>query len=61
MATDYRILCVKLFGTDDVEELRDIAGKAARKNPCGARRKKRFSENEAAGNSAKVLAAIQSA
>ena len=48
MATDYRKLCVELFGTDDVEQLRDIADKAARKNPRGAGRKKRFSEEEVA-------------
>ena len=46
MATDYRKLCVELFGTDDVEQLHDIAGKMARKNPRGAGRKKRFSEAE---------------
>ena len=27
MATDYRKLCIELFGTDNVAELRKIAGK----------------------------------
>ena len=27
MATDYRKLCIELFGTDNVAELRRIAGK----------------------------------
>ena len=48
MATDYRKLCVELFGTDDVALLRKIAEKANQKNPRNAGRKKRFSAAEIA-------------
>ena len=48
MATDYRKLCVELFGTDDVAQLREIAEKANQKNPRNAGRKKRFSAAEIA-------------
>lgn len=46
MATDYRKLCVELFGTDDVALLREIAEKTNQKNPRNAGRKKRFSAAE---------------
>lgn len=48
MATDYRKLCVELFGTDDVAQLRGIAEKAKQKNPRNAGRKKRFGATEIA-------------
>ena len=40
MCVDYRKLCVELFGTDDVEALRKIAGKKK------SGRKKKFSESD---------------
>ena len=43
MATDFRKLCIALFGTDDVARLREIAEKANQRNPRNAGRKKRFS------------------
>ncbi|MBR4248663.1 MAG: helix-turn-helix domain-containing protein [Verrucomicrobia bacterium] len=42
MSTDYRKLCLELWGTDDINELKRIAGKETRKNPRGAGRKKKF-------------------
>jgi len=45
MATDYRKLCLELFGTDDVDELRKIAGK---QNARNAGRKKKFSDVQTA-------------
>ena len=45
MATDYRKLCIELFGTDNVEELRKIA---KTKNTRNAGRKKKFSDEEVA-------------
>ena len=46
MNTDYRKLCLELFGTDDVEQLRAIAGKT--KNARHAGRKRKFSESDVA-------------
>ena len=39
---DYRKLCLELFGTDNAEELRQIAEQVKAKNPRNAGRKKRF-------------------
>jgi len=44
MKTDYRRLCVELFGTDNVDELRRIAERAAKKRNAG--RKKKFTKAE---------------
>lgn len=41
-ATNYRKLCQELFGTDDVESLRNIAAQLQQKNPRGAGRRKKF-------------------
>lgn len=46
MYTDYRKLCMELFGTDDVAELRKIAENLQMKNPRGAGRKKRFADSD---------------
>ena len=46
METDYRKLCLDLFGTDDKEQLRKIAENVNRRNPRNAGRKKRFSASE---------------
>ena len=46
METDYRKLCLDLFGTDDKEQLRKIAEGVNRRNPRNAGRKKRFSASE---------------
>ncbi len=46
MNTDYRALCIELFGTDDVAELRMIAQEGQTKNPRNAGRKRKFSEEE---------------
>lgn len=46
MAVDYQKLCVELFGTDDVEELRRIAKEREQKNSRGAGRKKAVSQTE---------------
>ena len=43
MPTDYRKLCVDLFGTDDVAKLERIATELKTKNPRNAGRKKKFS------------------
>ena len=48
MKTDYRQLCIELFGTDNEHELRKIARLVERKNPRNAGRKKKFSEEEVA-------------
>lgn len=45
MSTDYRKLCLDLFGTDDEKALRTIA-KQLNHNARGAGRKKRFSDKE---------------
>ena len=44
MGTDYRKLCMELFGTDDKEKLRHIAETFRKKNARNAGRKKRFTE-----------------
>ena len=44
METDYRKLCVELFGTDDVNKLRALAAKNSR----NAGRKKKYSEGDVA-------------
>lgn len=46
METDYRKLCLDLFGTDDKELLQKIAEDVNRRNPRNAGRKKRFSASE---------------
>lgn len=46
MNTDYRKLCVNLFGTDDVEELTRLAQSIKTKNPRKAGRKKKFALEE---------------
>ena len=43
MPTDYRKLCVDLFGTDDVAKLERIAAELKSKNTRNAGRKKKFS------------------
>ena len=48
MKTDYRKLCLELFGTDQEQELRQIAKKVQQKNARNAGRKKKYSEAEAA-------------
>ena len=42
METDYRKLCLELFGTDDKAKLQKIAEDVKRRNPRNAGRKKRF-------------------
>lgn len=44
--TDYRKLCLDLFGTDDEDTLRAISEKARAKNARNAGRKKKFTEVE---------------
>ena len=46
MHIDYRKLCVELFGTDDVTELRNIAQTVNQKNARNAGRKKKFTAKE---------------
>lgn len=46
MNTDYRKLCVDLFGTDDVAELTKLSGIINRRNPRNAGRKKKFCPDE---------------
>jgi transcriptional regulator with XRE-family HTH domain len=48
MEMDYRELCVELFGTDNVEELRNIADGIKQKNQRNAGRKKKFTDEEVA-------------
>ena len=53
--TDYRKLCLNLFGTDDEDTLRAISEKIHAKNPRNAGRKKKFTEAEI--NNIRALAA----
>ena len=46
MNTDYRKLCVELFGTDDVNELKKLAKSIKAKNPRNAGRKKKFTQDD---------------
>ena len=46
MNVDYRELCVELFGTDDVNQLKEIARSLQEKNPRGAGRKKKFTPED---------------
>ena len=46
--TDYRKLCVELFGTDDVGQLRKIAEQTWKQNPRNAGRKRKFGAEEIA-------------
>lgn len=46
MDTDYRALCIELFGTDDEQELRELAKKLTDNRNAG--RKKKFNKNEIA-------------
>lgn len=48
MKTDYQALCLELFGTDDVEELRRIARAVPGRNSRKAGRKPQFSKTEVA-------------
>lgn len=49
MELDYRTLCLELFGTDDIVELRRIAARAGRKNNRNAGRKKKFTDGDVDG------------
>ena len=44
--TDYRALCVELFGTDDTKELKKMAAKLNAKNPRNAGRGRKFTPEE---------------
>ena len=44
--TDYRAICLELFGTDDVEKLKMIAKQIRQKNTRNAGRKRKFNEAE---------------
>lgn len=44
--TDYRKLCLELFGTDDEKQLAEIAGRLLQKNPRNAGRKKKFTPEQ---------------
>ena len=44
MELDYRILCLELFGTDDVEKLRNIAARSNQNNNRNAGRKRKFTD-----------------
>ena len=44
--TDYRAICLELFGTDDVEKLKMIAKQIRQKNTRHAGRKRKFNETE---------------
>ncbi len=46
MNVDYRELCVELFGTDDVNQLKKIAHSLQEKNPRRAGRKKKFTPED---------------
>ena len=46
MSTDYKKLCLDLFGTTDVDKLSEIASKYNKKNPRGAGRKVSFSDEQ---------------
>ena len=48
MKTDYRQLCIELFGTDDEQKLRKIVQLVKQNNPRNAGRKKKYSEKEVA-------------
>lgn len=48
METNYQKLCAELFGTDDVEELRAIAGDIKKKNARNAGRRKKYTEKDIA-------------
>lgn len=43
---DYRALCLDLFGTDDPDQLRQLAAFLAQKNPRNAGRKKALSQTD---------------
>ena len=45
---DYREVCRELFGTADVNELKQIAEQFKQKNPRQAGRKKKFTEDDVA-------------
>ena len=45
---DYREVCRELFGTTDVNELKQIAEQFKQKNPRQAGRKKKFTEEDVA-------------
>lgn len=44
MELDYKSVCSELFGTTDIEELKQIANTIHKKNPRGAGRKKMFTD-----------------
>lgn len=44
--TDYRKLCLEIFGTDDEDELRKIAEQMSKKNTRSAGRKRKFTEQQ---------------
>jgi len=44
--TDYQKLCVALFGTDDINELKKIAKEINNKNSRNAGRKKKFTQDD---------------
>lgn len=46
MNTDYRKLCMELFGTDDVNELKALANSIKTKNARNAGRKKKFTRDD---------------
>lgn len=46
MNTDYRKLCIELFGTDDVHELKKVAKSIQVKNARNAGRKKKFTQDD---------------
>lgn len=46
MEVDYKQVCVELFGTSDLNELKSIADLINAQNPRGAGRKPKFSEAE---------------
>ena len=46
MDTDYRKLCIELFGTDDVPALTELAGTLNKRNTRNAGRKKKFSPDD---------------
>lgn len=47
-AMDYRKLCIELFGTDDVEQLKKLAGTIKHRNERGAGRKRKFTSQDIA-------------
>ena len=46
MKTNYRELCIELFGTDNEQELRKISKLVKQNNPRNAGRKRKYSEKE---------------